>query len=116
MIASVDMVVIVAYFLFVIGLGFAFKSQVSDISEYFRGGGKMLWWMIGSTQFMVTFSAWTFTGAAAKAYEDGFAVAFIFAGNALAAYITSRFFAHRFRQLRIISPMQAIKQPLWPCH
>ena len=29
------------------------------------------WWLVGTTAFMAQFSAWTFTGAASKAYTDG---------------------------------------------
>jgi len=60
-----EYLVIAAYFLLVIGIGFTFKNMAKkSTSDYFRGGGRMLWWMVGSTAFMMQFSAWTFTGAA----------------------------------------------------
>ena len=43
----------------------------------------MLWWMVGSTAFMTQFSAWSFTGAAGKAFSNGLSVMMIFLGNAL---------------------------------
>mgnify|MGYP003340740136 CR=1 FL=1 len=42
----------------------------NEAAPQFRGGGKALWWMVGGSAFMVQFSAWTFTGAASKAYAD----------------------------------------------
>ena len=48
-----EYLVIAGYFLLIIGIGFAFKSMAKNsTSDYFRGGGRMLWWMVGSTAFM----------------------------------------------------------------
>mgnify|MGYP000665543167 CR=1 FL=1 len=79
-------------------------------SDYFRGGGRMLWWMVGSTAFMMQFSAWTFTGAAGKAFTDGFAVSLVFFANAFAYFCGWAYFAHRFRQMRVDTPTEAIKR------
>jgi len=47
-----DYLVIGGYFLLVVGIGFAFKTMAKQsTSDYFRGGGRMLWWMVGSTRF-----------------------------------------------------------------
>lgn len=110
MIETIDLVIIIAYFIFVLVIGFLFRKQVTGIAEYFRGGGKILWWMTGSSVFITTFSAWTFTGAARKAYEDGFPVMVIFIGNAIGYYVCARFLAGRFRQTRVDTPLEAYKQ------
>lgn len=109
MISAYDIAAIVFYFLFMLGLALTFRKQISNTSDYFRGGGKMLWWMCGASAFMTTFSAWTFSGAAGKAYEDGLVVGFIFIFNVLGYILCSMFFAARFRQLRVITPIQAIR-------
>ncbi|GFN29731.1 Transporter ToaABC-2 [Cobetia sp. 5-25-4-2] len=75
------------------------RSQTPD--SFIRGSGNVPWWMAGSTAFMTQFSAWTFTGAAQKAYEDGFAVLVIFWGNALGFLLAALYFAPRFRRLRV---------------
>lgn len=69
----------------------------------------MLWWMVGATAFMTQFSAWTFTGAAGKAYNDGFAVAIIFIANAFGYLMNYAYFAPKFRQLRVITVIEAIR-------
>jgi len=103
--------VIVAYFLLVLGIGFAFKQMAKrSTSDYFRGGGRMLWWMVGSTAFMMQFSAWTFTGAAGKAFTDGFAVCLVFFANTFAYFCGWAYFAARFRQMRVDTPTQAIRR------
>ena len=104
-----DYLVIAAYFILILGIGFAFKKMAAkSTSDYFRGGGRMLWWMVGSTAFMMQFSAWTFTGAAGKAFTDGFAVSLVFFANAFSYFCGWAYFAHRFRQMRVDTPTEAI--------
>jgi len=97
------------YFLFLIAIGWMFRKFTSTTSDYFRGGGNMLWWMVGATAFMTQFSAWTFTGAAGKAYNDGFAVAMIFIANAFGYFMNYAYFAPKFRQLRVVTVIEAIR-------
>src|SRR5688572_16858772 len=83
MLSHYDYLVIGFYFAFMAMIGIVCRKFIGNTSDYFRGGGKMLWWMAGSSAFMVSFSAWTFTGAASKAYEDGPVIMVLFFANAL---------------------------------
>ena len=56
-----DYISIAFFFLFMLALGPIFKAFSEDDSDFFRGGGQMLWWMVGGSAFMCQFSAWTFT-------------------------------------------------------
>lgn len=106
-----DYAVIAGYFLLVVGIGFTFKKMAAkSTSDYFRGGGRMLWWMVGSTAFMSQFSAWTFTGAAGKAFTDGFAVSLVFFANTFAYFCGWAYFSYRFRQMRVDTPTEGIKR------
>ena len=106
-----DYLVIAGYFLLIVGIGFAFKRMAKQsTSDYFRGGGRMLWWMVGSTAFMMQFSAWTFTGAAGKAFTDGFAVCLVFIANTFSYFCGWAYFAQRFRQMRVDTPTEAIRR------
>ena len=105
-----NLLVVGVYFLFLIAIGWMFRTFTSNTSDYFRGGGNMLWWMVGSTAFMTQFSAWTFTGAAGKAYNDGFTVAIIFIANAFGYLMNYLYFAPKFRQLRVVTVIQAVRQ------
>ena len=110
-----EYLVIAGYFLLVLGIGFVFKTMAKQsTSDYFRGGGRMLWWMVGSTAFMMQFSAWTFTGAAGKAFTDGFAVCLVFFANTFAYFCGWAYFSHRFRQMRVDTPTEAIKRRFGP--
>ena len=101
--------VVIIYFVFLIIIGWAFRNLSTNTSDYFRGGGNVLWWMVGASAFMTQFSSWTFTGAAGKAYTDGVAVAFIFAGNSLGFFFNYLYFAPRFRQMRVVTVVEALR-------
>src|SRR5215475_5464522 len=110
MLSTYDYLVIGFYFLFMAGIGWVCRRFITDTSEYFRGGGKMLWWMAGCSAFVAQFSAWTFTGAAGKAYLDGPVIMILYLGNALGFFFNYIYFASRFRQMRVITSMQAVRQ------
>ncbi|MGF1735671.1 sodium:solute symporter family protein [Photobacterium satsumensis] len=106
-----DYLVIAGYFSLMVAISLLFKKMASNsTSDYFRGGGKMLWWMVGATAFMTQFSAWTFTGAAGKAFNDGFAVLAVFIGNMVAYVFAILYFARRFRQMRVDTPTEGVKR------
>ena len=104
-----DYAVLVFYFGYMLAISWVFRRFVTNVSDYFRGGGKALWWMVGGSAFMVQFSAWTFTGAASKAYTDGWPIAVIYLGNAFGFFLNAIYFAPRFRQLRVVTGVEAIR-------
>lgn len=106
----IDIAIIIVYFAFLIAIGFLFQKFNENTSDYFRGGGKMLWWMVGATAFMTQFSAWTFTGATAKAFTDGWSITVIFFANALGYFMNYLFFATKARQMRVVTPIEGIRQ------
>ncbi len=110
-----DYLVIGLYFILILAIGVVFSRMASkSTSDYFRGGGRMLWWMVGSTAFMAQFSAVTFTGAAGKAFADGFAISAVYIGNTFAFFCGWAYFAHRFRQMRVDTPTEAIRGRFGP--
>ncbi|WP_309399043.1 sodium:solute symporter family transporter [Cerasicoccus maritimus] len=108
--STYDLVVLGAYFAFMLLIGWVFRRAVSNTSDYFRGGGSMLWWMAGSSAFMTQFSAWTFTGAAAKAYEDGAIILALYFANGLGFLGNYLLTAAKFRQARVITAVEAIRR------
>jgi SSS family transporter len=107
---SYDYAVLVFYFGFMVAISWVFRRFVTNVSDYFRGGGKVVWWMVGGSAFMVQFSAWTFTGAASQAYREGWPIIVIYLGNALGFLLNALHFAPKFRQLRVVTGVEAIRQ------
>ncbi|HRP05860.1 MAG TPA: hypothetical protein PLV87_13190, partial [Opitutaceae bacterium] len=105
-----DYAVLAFYFAYMLAISWVFRRFVTNVSDYFRGGGKAVWWMVGVSAFMMAFSAWTFTGAASKAYTDGWPITAIYVANAIGFFLNALYFAPRFRQLRVITSVEAIRQ------
>ena len=112
MLANFDYAVVFFYLLFLLGIGWFFRHAGKDSSEYFRGGGKMAWWMVGASGFMSAFSAWTFTGAAGLAYDHGFVVLVIFWCNGLGFFLNWLYFAKFSRNTRVVTAMEAVRRRL----
>ncbi|MBY5946551.1 sodium:solute symporter family transporter [Photobacterium rosenbergii] len=106
---DIDILVVLVYFVFLMSLGWVFRSAAANTSEYFRGGGRMLWWMVGSSAFMMALSAMTFTGLMGKALNSGMSVGVVFIANALGYFCNYLFFAAKARQMRVISPLQGVR-------
>jgi Na+/proline symporter len=110
MLTIYDYIAIAFFFLFMLALGPIFKRYSNDDSDFFRGGGQMLWWMVGGSAFMCQFSAWTFTGAAGKAYQDGTLIGLLFFANAFGFFLNYLWFAPRFRRMRVVSPIEGVRE------
>lgn len=116
MLSTFDYAVVVFYLLFLTGIGWFFRNTGKDSSEYFRGGGKMAWWMVGASAFMSAFSAWTFTGAAGLAYDYGLVVLVLYWANALGFFLNWSYFARWCRNTRTITALEAVRQRLGPAN
>nr|WP_289847513.1 hypothetical protein [Colwellia sp. C2M11] len=92
----------------IIIVGLVFKKFSANTDDYFKGGSKGTWWLVGSSAFMSAFSAWTFTGAAGIAYESGFSAMFIFFGNVLGFFVNYLFMGPWLRQMRVTTFPEAI--------
>lgn len=107
---SYDYAVLAFYFAFMLAVSWVFRRFIRNVSDYFRSGGQVLWWMAGGSAFMVSFSAWTFTGAASRAYSDGWPIMVIYIANAIGFFCNAAYFGPKLRQLRVITSMEAVRQ------
>lgn len=109
MLTIYDYAMIVFYFAFMASVGFFFKKLNKGGDDFFAGGRKMNWWLLGASALVTNFSAWTFTGAASMAYTYGilfFSIALI---DIVGFVITILWFSSRFRRLRLITAMDAVR-------
>lgn len=109
MLTVYDNAVIVTYFLLMVGVGIMFKRMNKNTSDYFRGGGSMLWWLVGATTFMSFISAVTYTGAAGKAYETGTFIFIVYMANGVGFFISFLYFSKRFRQTRVVTAIEVVR-------
>ncbi|HEU6448598.1 MAG TPA: transporter [Verrucomicrobiae bacterium] len=109
MISRYDYFIIGFYLIFLIAIGVVFRRMSKDTSDYFRAGGAMPWWITGTSAWIFSFSAWTFTGAAGKVYESGLLVLCVFYATILALAFAITFTCLRFRRMRVITWMEAVR-------
>lgn len=109
MITGYDTINIAFYFLFIAGVGIYFMWRSKNTSDYFRAGGLLPWWVTGASTWMASFSAWTFTGAAAKMYQSG-PYAFGLYYSVLIPWAVLLFFtSFRFRRMQVVTPLEAVR-------
>lgn len=109
MITFYDYGIIAFYLLFMLAIGVVFRRMSKDTSDYFRAGGAMPWWLTGVSAWIFSFTAWTFTGAAGKVYETGLLVLCVFYATIFALLFTLAFTCLRFRRMRVITWMEAVR-------
>ena len=107
-ISNIEYLVIIGYLVLIVVVGIVFRKFSSNTKDYFIGGAKGSWWLVGSSAFMSAFSAWTFTGAAGVAFEAGFSVMIIFLGNAFGFFLNFLFLGPWLRQMRVTTFPEAI--------
>ncbi|MFI4912377.1 MAG: transporter [Sedimentisphaeraceae bacterium JB056] len=103
-----DYAMIGFYLVFMVAVGLIYRKQSKNISDFFRSGGSLSWWLVGSSAFVTIFSAWTFVGCAGKVYRSGTIAGLIFLFNALSLTF-SYWLVPRIRRLRVITWVSAIK-------
>jgi SSS family transporter len=103
---SLDYLVIGIYMLLMLGIGGFGMRLTRGASDYFKGSNRIPWIVAGLSSFMSGFSAWTFTGAAGVAYDQGLVAILLYVGNALTFLLGYWVFAERWRRLRITTTME----------
>jgi Na+/proline symporter len=109
MITVYDYLNIFFYLAFIIGVGIYFIRRSKNTSDYFRAGGAMPWWISGAAVWMGSFSAWTFTGAAAKIYETGPYVLCLYYSSVLPLFAVLCYTCYRFRRMRTVTAYEAVR-------
>jgi len=72
--SGLDFVVVIVYFLLVIGIGFYFSRRNTDSTEYFLAGRNVGWIAIGASLFASNISSEHFIGLAGTGSSSGLAV------------------------------------------
>lgn len=71
---TVDLVILAAYFVFVLALGIWLGRKHEDAGDYFLAGRQMIWPFIGLSLFASNISSTTLIGLAGDAYATGISV------------------------------------------
>ena len=106
--------VLVFYFVLMIGVGILARKRVKSTNDFFTAGGVMPWWLSGISHHMSGYSSAVFVGYAALAYTSGVTVYFWWACSIfLSLLIGSRIFPMKWARMRqhlhVISPLEYLK-------
>ena len=109
-----DYALIALYFGIVIFVGWYSARKNQNTDDYFKGGGKIPWFLAGVSNWVSGFSAFMFVAAAGFTYKNGIGAAVIFTSAAWAYLIGAWYFAGRWRRARINSPLEFLTRRFSP--
>jgi len=103
---AADYALIALYFGIVIFVGWYSARKNKDTDDYFKGGGKIPWFLAGVSNWVSGFSAFMFVAAAGFTYRYGLGAAAVFTSATWAYLVGAFYFASRWRRARINSPLE----------
>ncbi len=103
---AADYALIALYFGIVIFVGWYSSRKNKNTDDYFKGGGKIPWFLAGVSNWVSGFSAFMFVAAAGFTYRYGLGAAVVFTAATWAYLIGAFYFASRWRRARINSPLE----------
>lgn len=105
---SLDYIIIVVFFLLLIGIGIYSYFKVSSSADFFTAGGKLPWWLSGISHHVSGYSGAVFVAYASIAYTHGFVMYVWWALTISIAMIGTIFFiAPRWARLRSKTGIQS---------
>jgi len=69
-----DLMMVAAYVVFIVGLGFHFAKRTKTTDDYFLAGRSLTWWLIGFSLFASNVSSSTLVGLSSAAFSSGISV------------------------------------------
>ncbi len=104
-----DKMVLVGYFVLMLGIGAYFYRFMHGIKDYFSGGNNIPWWLSGVSFYMSSFSVFAFVSYSALAFKYGWAGVTLLWVSVPATVFSVTLFAKRWRRARIDSPVEYLE-------
>jgi Na+/proline symporter len=102
-----DWLVVLAYFVVNLGIGFLYYRRASgSVSEYFISGRDVPWWLAGTSMVATTFGADTPLVVTGIVYRYGIAGNWLWWTMALSGMMTVFFFARLWRRAGVLTDME----------
>lgn len=104
-----DYVLLIGYFVLMLGIGLYFYRYMRGMKVFFTGGNKIPWWLSGVSFYMSSFSAYAFVIFSGLCFKLGWVGVTLFWVAVPATIISVTFFATRWRRARIDSPTEFLE-------
>ena len=104
-----DILVIVLYFAILGWMGVHFSKKQKNADDYFKGGGRIPWFIVGLSIFGTGLSAITFMSIPAKAYATDWSYLLFNAGIVLVVPLIVSVFIPFFRRLNVTTAYEYLE-------
>jgi transporter, SSS family len=104
-----DIVVITLYFLSLAWIGWYFSRNQKSTGDYFKGGGRIPWFIVGLSIFGTSLSAITFMAIPAKAFATDWSYLLFNAGIILVVPLIVAVFIPFFRRLNVTTAYEYLE-------
>lgn len=104
-----DITVIVLYFLSLAWIGWYFSKNQKSTGDYFKGGGRIPWFIVGLSIFGTSLSAITFMAIPAKAFATDWSYLLFNAGIVLVVPLIVGVFIPFFRRLNVTTAYEYLE-------
>lgn len=111
---ALDIAVIILYFLALVLIGWHFSRKQKNADDYFKGGGRIPWFIVGLSIFGTGLSAITFMSIPAKAYATDWSYLLFNAGIVLVVPVIVFLFIPFFRKLNATTAYEYLERRFNP--
>jgi len=112
--APADYLIVVGYFLVMLGIGVFFSRRMKSMKDFFGGNQQVPWWVSGVSLYMTSFSAFAFVAYSALAYQHGMVSITIWWAVVPCCLVSAQFFAARWRRAAATSPLEYVETRYGP--
>jgi len=106
----VNSIVLFAYFIVLIGVGYFVSKKQKNTNDYFKGGGRIPWWAAGLSLFGTALSAITFMAIPAKTYATNWSYFLFNMSIFLVAPLIILLFIPFYRKLDVTSAYEYLEK------
>ena len=106
---GIDAAIIIAYLLAMVGVGVWFMRRNRSAEDYFRGGGRLPWWVVSLSIYATLFSSITFLSIPALTYHTDCRYFFKTFGILVLVPIVVKFYLPFFRKLNLTSAYEYLE-------
>ena len=112
--ASADVLMVIGYFVLMLGIGAYFAGRMRRMKDYFSGGNSIPWWLSGVSFYMSSFSVAAFIFYPSICYQYGWVGVTLLWVAVPATIFSVMFFGVRWRRARIDSPVEYLEARFSP--
>ena len=105
----INWVVLIAYLLMMIALGYYFMKRENGAEDFFKGGGRIPWWAAGISIYATMLSAITYMAYPAKAFATNWTYYPMLVTILIVSFPVIRYYLPFFRRLNVTSAYEYLE-------